>query len=151
MWIFIKIYITGQDLNAIIVPDFEILVKTQKSYKKCLFLWFLKISTSIGLGHLFKIVIKTKLNSQIKSYSDVAACEFMCSEKQLLNKLVVVKLNGGLGTSMGCVGPKSLISVRSGLTFLDLTVQQIEVCMIVVLMYNIVLIFHSFRWFFFKN
>lgn len=45
----------------------------------------------------------------------------------LLNKLVVVKLNGGLGTSMGCKGPKSIIPVRSDLTFLDLTVQQIEV------------------------
>ena len=46
--------------------------------------------------------------------------------KQLLSKLVVVKLNGGLGTSMGCHGPKSIISVRNGLTFLDLTVQQLE-------------------------
>lgn len=44
----------------------------------------------------------------------------------MLNKLVVVKLNGGLGTSMGCHGPKSVIPVRSDLTFLDLTVQQIE-------------------------
>ncbi|KAM6941240.1 UTP--glucose-1-phosphate uridylyltransferase-like isoform 2-T2 [Lycodopsis pacificus] len=43
-----------------------------------------------------------------------------------LNKLAVVKLNGGLGTSMGCKGPKSLISVRSENTFLDLTVRQIE-------------------------
>jgi len=39
---------------------------------------------------------------------------------------VVVKLNGGLGTSMGCKGPKSTIVVRNDLTFLDLTVQQIE-------------------------
>ncbi|KAI1303550.1 UTP--glucose-1-phosphate uridylyltransferase [Halotydeus destructor] len=46
--------------------------------------------------------------------------------RQMLNKLVVIKLNGGLGTSMGCVGPKSLIPVRNDLTFLDLTVQQIE-------------------------
>jgi len=45
----------------------------------------------------------------------------------MLNKLVVLKLNGGLGTSMGCKGPKSIISVRNELTFLDLTVQQIEV------------------------
>ncbi|XP_030208485.1 UTP--glucose-1-phosphate uridylyltransferase isoform X1 [Gadus morhua] len=43
-----------------------------------------------------------------------------------LNKLVVLKLNGGLGTSMGCKGPKSLISVSNDNTFLDLTVQQIE-------------------------
>lgn len=44
-----------------------------------------------------------------------------------LEKLVVIKLNGGLGTSMGCRGPKSVIQVRDDLTFLDLTVQQIEV------------------------
>lgn len=46
--------------------------------------------------------------------------------KDLLDKLVVLKLNGGLGTSMGCKGPKSTISVRNDLTFLDLTVQQID-------------------------
>ena len=45
----------------------------------------------------------------------------------MLDKLVVLKLNGGLGTSMGCTGPKSLIRVRNEHTFLDLTVQQIEV------------------------
>lgn len=46
--------------------------------------------------------------------------------RNMLNQLVVVKLNGGLGTSMGCQGPKSVIPVRNDLTFLDLTVQQIE-------------------------
>jgi UTP--glucose-1-phosphate uridylyltransferase len=44
-----------------------------------------------------------------------------------LGKLAVLKLNGGLGTTMGCVGPKSAIEVRDGMTFLDLTVRQIEV------------------------
>ena len=43
-----------------------------------------------------------------------------------LSKLAVLKLNGGLGTSMGCVGPKSVIEVREGNTFLDLSVRQIE-------------------------
>lgn len=43
-----------------------------------------------------------------------------------LNKLAVLKLNGGLGTSMGCVGPKSIIEVRDGKSFLDLSVRQIE-------------------------
>ncbi|XP_062107647.1 UTP--glucose-1-phosphate uridylyltransferase [Humulus lupulus] len=46
--------------------------------------------------------------------------------KKILNKLVVLKLNGGLGTTMGCTGPKSVIEVRDGLTFLDLIVIQIE-------------------------
>nr|AIE13826.1 UDP-glucose pyrophosphorylase [Eucheuma denticulatum] len=44
----------------------------------------------------------------------------------LLSKLAVMKLNGGLGTSMGCKGPKSVIEVRGDTTFLDLIVQQIE-------------------------
>lgn len=47
--------------------------------------------------------------------------------KENLNKLVVIKLNGGLGTSMGCQGPKSTITVRDDLTFLDLTIRQLEV------------------------
>ncbi|GAM17833.1 hypothetical protein SAMD00019534_010080 [Acytostelium subglobosum LB1] len=45
---------------------------------------------------------------------------------QLLNKLVVVKLNGGLGTRMGCKGAKSSIEVGPGNTFLDMAVAHIE-------------------------
>ena len=43
-----------------------------------------------------------------------------------LARTVVIKLNGGLGTSMGMTGPKSLLAVKDGLTFLDITVQQIR-------------------------
>ena len=43
-----------------------------------------------------------------------------------LSKLVVGKLNGGMGTSMGCLGPKSLIDVRDNKSFLDLIKEQIE-------------------------
>ncbi|KAK3580388.1 hypothetical protein CHS0354_001508 [Potamilus streckersoni] len=46
--------------------------------------------------------------------------------KSLLDQLVVMKLNGGLGTGMGCQGPKSVITVKNELTFLDMNVQQIE-------------------------
>jgi len=45
----------------------------------------------------------------------------------LAKKVCVLKLNGGLGTTMGCTGPKSVIEVRNELTFLDLTVLQLEV------------------------
>lgn len=62
----------------------------------------------------------------IKSYQDLPHTESKDEIRDMLNKLVVLKLNGGLGTSMGCKGPKSIISVRNQLTFLDLTVQQIE-------------------------
>ena len=46
-------------------------------------------------------------------------------DSALLGQAVVIKLNGGLGTSMGLQGPKSLLPVRDGLTFLDLIVRQI--------------------------
>lgn len=63
----------------------------------------------------------------VKNYSSLTTPTSNEQIKAMLNKLVVVKLNGGLGTSMGCHGPKSVIPVRNDLTFLDLTVQQIEV------------------------
>ena len=42
-----------------------------------------------------------------------------------INKTVIIKLNGGLGTSMGLSKAKSLIEVKNGLTFLDVIAQQI--------------------------
>lgn len=63
----------------------------------------------------------------VKEYSGLQTPSNNEEIRAMLNKLVVVKLNGGLGTSMGCHGPKSVIPVRNDLTFLDLTVQQIEV------------------------
>jgi UTP--glucose-1-phosphate uridylyltransferase len=42
-----------------------------------------------------------------------------------LARAVVIKLNGGLGTSMGMTGPKSLLEVKDGLSFLDLIARQV--------------------------
>ena len=43
-----------------------------------------------------------------------------------LSKAVVLKLNGGLGTSMGLKGPKSLLPVRGDKTFLDIIIDQMQ-------------------------
>ncbi|NDD27293.1 MAG: UTP--glucose-1-phosphate uridylyltransferase [Proteobacteria bacterium] len=43
---------------------------------------------------------------------------------EALERLVVIKLNGGLGTSMGLARAKSLLPVKDGLTFLDIIVRQ---------------------------
>jgi UTP--glucose-1-phosphate uridylyltransferase len=51
-----------------------------------------------------------------------AACEQ--AGVNALAHTVVLKLNGGLGTSMGMDGPKSLLPVKEGLTFLDIIVRQ---------------------------
>jgi UDP-N-acetylglucosamine pyrophosphorylase len=43
----------------------------------------------------------------------------------LMAQTAVIKLNGGLGTSMGLDQPKSVISVKNGWNFLDFTARQI--------------------------
>jgi len=91
----------------------------------------------LGFRKLFVRFLRDPTSSvqwdKIEKLPDGAVCDYSALPtppssqiKNMLDKLVVVKLNGGLGTSMGCKGPKSVISVRNDLTFLDLTVQQIE-------------------------
>jgi UTP--glucose-1-phosphate uridylyltransferase len=41
-----------------------------------------------------------------------------------LRQVAMVKLNGGLGTSMGITGPKSVLEVKDGLCFLDVIARQ---------------------------
>jgi len=45
--------------------------------------------------------------------------------RDVLDRLVIVKLNGGLGTSMGLSGPKSLLEVKPGVSFLDVLARQV--------------------------
>ncbi len=44
--------------------------------------------------------------------------------KSNFNRTVIIKLNGGLGTSMGLNKAKSLLHVKNGLTFLDIIARQ---------------------------
>jgi UTP--glucose-1-phosphate uridylyltransferase len=46
-------------------------------------------------------------------------------DNDLLNQLAVIKLNGGLGTSMGLDKAKSLLPVKGEMTFLDILANQI--------------------------
>eukprot|EP00042_Codosiga_hollandica_P023842 m.96958 g.96958 ORF g.96958 m.96958 type:complete len:498 (-) comp51335_c0_seq1:1308-2801(-) len=69
------------------------------------------------------VKIKSLDASKIHPYSSLPSCD-QAELQKFMGRLVVVKLNGGLGTSMGCTGPKSAISVRDDRTFLDLVVQQ---------------------------
>ena len=76
-----------------------------------------KLCTSHIILLLFKII----------PYESLAKADTNEEIKAMLDKLVVVKLNGGLGTSMGCKGPKSVIPVRSDLTFLDLWFEYVRI------------------------
>ena len=70
--------------------------------------------------------IKSPNETMIIPYTSLAKSMNKERDQAALSKLAILKLNGGLGTTMGCVGPKSAIEVRDGMNFLDLTVRQIE-------------------------
>ncbi|NYG07320.1 UTP--glucose-1-phosphate uridylyltransferase [Phycicoccus badiiscoriae] len=65
----------------------------------------------------------------IEPLRDVTTLESIAADDdqtvQALARTAVIKLNGGLGTSMGLSGPKSVLEVRDGLTFLDVVARQV--------------------------
>jgi hypothetical protein len=60
------------------------------------------------------------------SPADADADAHAASTAALLAKTAVLKLNGGLGTSMGLEKAKSLLEVKGGHTFLDLIALQVK-------------------------
>jgi UTP--glucose-1-phosphate uridylyltransferase len=58
--------------------------------------------------------------SDVPSYDDLPE-----ADGSALGQVVVLKLNGGLGTSMGMTKAKSLLEVKEGHTFLDVIVRQV--------------------------
>lgn len=52
--------------------------------------------------------------------------EFAGAGKRALSNTVIIKLNGGLGTSMGLTRAKSLLEVKNGHTFLEIILKQSE-------------------------
>ncbi len=59
----------------------------------------------------------------MESLADVEVADDVASEA--IRHTVVIKLNGGLGTSMGMDRAKSLLCVRRGLSFLDIIARQV--------------------------
>lgn len=68
--------------------------------------------------------------SSIRPVSDLPRQTALTSDDRAagvaaLDRTVVIKLNGGLGTSMGMTKAKSLLPVRDGRSFLDLIIAQV--------------------------
>lgn len=69
--------------------------------------------------------------SEISPATDIEQWEDVISnspeaDAALLAQTVIIKLNGGLGTSMGLQKAKSLLEIKPGITFLDLIVRQVQ-------------------------
>lgn len=56
--------------------------------------------------------------------SERLPCHLTDVGRAAISRTVIIKLNGGLGTGMGLTGPKSLLVVKDGLTFLDIIARQ---------------------------
>ena len=89
----------------------EVVIKTFTSqYKKV---------QSGETGIIPEDTIHVPRNSNLINLSDLRD-----NSGSMLNKLLVLKLNGGLGTSMGLSKAKSLLTVKQDLTFLDIIALQ---------------------------
>jgi UTP--glucose-1-phosphate uridylyltransferase len=65
-------------------------------------------------------------SAELEPAQDVPALEELedADAAQALEQVVVIKLNGGLATTMGLQQPKSLVEAREGRTFLDIIIGQ---------------------------
>jgi UTP--glucose-1-phosphate uridylyltransferase len=61
----------------------------------------------------------------IEPVREVQDADALPDDDAPLDEAVVIKLNGGLGTSMGMHQAKSLLEVKDGLTFLDVIARQV--------------------------
>jgi UTP--glucose-1-phosphate uridylyltransferase len=67
----------------------------------------------------------TLAESEIEPVDDLPDAADLPEADAPLDEAVVIKLNGGLGTSMGMTKAKSLLEVKDGRTFLDLVAEQV--------------------------
>ncbi len=61
---------------------------------------------------------------EVVQFESISDCDTIGSEA--LPQTVSIVLNGGLGTSMGLTGPKSLIKIKDGESFLSIILKQAE-------------------------
>ncbi|KPA12017.1 UTP-glucose-1-phosphate uridylyltransferase [Candidatus Magnetomorum sp. HK-1] len=91
-----------------------------------IFLQFLESVKNGNLGLITEKEIEPLPKGMLRSKNDISTKINKKTGLQLLKNVVIIKLNGGLGTGMGLNKAKSLIEVKSGLNYLDIIVKQIK-------------------------
>jgi UTP--glucose-1-phosphate uridylyltransferase len=75
-------------------------------------------------GLVYDRDIQPVTSDEIESYANLI--EYGRIGIDVFDQTVRIILNGGLGTSMGLTGAKSLIEAKSGMSFLDIIIRQAE-------------------------
>ncbi len=75
-------------------------------------------------GLIYNRDIRPVGSSEIETYDRIS--EYGRSGVDVFPQTVRIVLNGGLGTSMGLTGTKSLIEIKDGMSFLDIIMRQAE-------------------------
>ena len=83
---------------------------------------FYELLESGATGVIREDTIEPLLDPPMLADVDITEAE----AREAIGKTVIIKLNGGLGTSMGLDAAKSLLPVRNGKNFLDITVDQVR-------------------------
>ncbi len=73
-------------------------------------------------GFLTEASIQSVPDTRIDSYDDLKG--FEAHGRSVLGRTARIVLNGGLGTTMGLAGPKSLLTVKNGKSFMDILIQD---------------------------
>ncbi|MGM0442680.1 MAG: UTP--glucose-1-phosphate uridylyltransferase [Fibrobacterota bacterium] len=75
-------------------------------------------------GHISDDTLAPVPYGSVTKHSELSSRDV--AGKEALGRCAVIKLNGGLGTSMGLQGPKSFLPVKEGMRFIDLVIEQIR-------------------------
>jgi phosphoglucomutase len=113
MWVFVHSFIIQEKMRKENLSDAAI-AAFRHSYTEL-------VSGSSGMIHesaINAVQSLPDLDADIRGHTSFSPA--------LLQQTVVLKLNGGLGTSMGLDKAKSLLEVKAGNTFLDFTAKQVQ-------------------------
>ncbi|MFW6323591.1 MAG: UTP--glucose-1-phosphate uridylyltransferase [Desulfovibrionales bacterium] len=86
------------------------------------FKYYYYLMVSGASGKIPERDISPLSDTELDSYSDLS--EYEGPGRNALSETVMIKLNGGLGTSMGLKKAKSLLPAKNGMTFLDIILNQ---------------------------
>ncbi|MFW6235391.1 MAG: UTP--glucose-1-phosphate uridylyltransferase, partial [Desulfovibrionales bacterium] len=88
------------------------------------FKYYYYLLSSGSTGKMPESEITPVTERDLKNYADLSKYEN--KGKEALSKAVIIKLNGGLGTSMGLKRAKSLLPAKDGMSFLEIILNQVE-------------------------